>query len=214
MRRPEFIARQSARPTGVLGRMLVLVMARETAAFNREVLAAVALAGGERILEVGFGHGRTLALAAKAAPEARLAGVDASEEAVRMATRRCAELVRRGHLELHLGQSSALPWPEASFDKAYSVHTVYFWKEPDKDLGELYRVLKPAGTLTLGFHARTEQAFTKFPSSIYRFYSTNELVSLLERSGFADVEVRSARSAPNMHIAVARKGAQVSGPVW
>jgi hypothetical protein len=43
MRRPEFVARQSSRPRGILGRLLGHVMAMETASLNNEALELLAL---------------------------------------------------------------------------------------------------------------------------------------------------------------------------
>jgi ubiquinone/menaquinone biosynthesis C-methylase UbiE len=93
MRRPEFVARQAAKPTGLFGRLLVLVMASETARFNREVMQVVAPSSGERILEVGFGHGRTLAKAAEHTSSATFAGIDISADARRVAEARCRRLI-------------------------------------------------------------------------------------------------------------------------
>ena len=59
MRRPEFIARQSSRPRGLVGRLLGHVMAIETASLTRDALGLLALQPADRLLEVGFGHGRT-----------------------------------------------------------------------------------------------------------------------------------------------------------
>lgn len=60
MRRPEFIARQASNPSGLLGRLLFRLMAAETLAVNERALELLAPEPSARILEVGFGHGRTL----------------------------------------------------------------------------------------------------------------------------------------------------------
>ena len=57
-----------------------------------------------------------------------------------------AALVALSRLELRVAGSAALRWPDATFDKAFLVHTLYFRSEPEKDLRELRRVLKPAGS--------------------------------------------------------------------
>ena len=69
MHRPEFIARQSAHPTGLLGRVIARIMALETATPNRRTLELLELDEKSRVLEVGFGHGRTLGRAAELAPQ-------------------------------------------------------------------------------------------------------------------------------------------------
>ena len=130
MRRPEFIARQSSRPRGLVGRLLGHVMAIETASLNSEALGLLALQPSDRLLEVGFGHGRTIRLAAAQVPQGFVAGVDVSEDMVRMAQRRCVELVGKGLVELTVGDSRRLPYVDTSFDKVLSVHRIYFWKEP------------------------------------------------------------------------------------
>jgi hypothetical protein len=61
LRRPEFIARQAAHPRGLLGRLLFRLMAAETVAVNERTLELLAPEPSNRILEIGFGHGRTYA---------------------------------------------------------------------------------------------------------------------------------------------------------
>lgn len=204
MRRPAFIARQSGRPAGFLGRLLLGVMARETAAFNGEVLDALAPSDGERILEIGYGHGRTLVDAAARAPGATFAGVDVSPAAARAASRRCKALIATGRVELQTGDGLTLPWPPASFDAAFSVHTMYFWPDAAAQLAEIRRVLRPNARFVLGFRERSDAAVAAFPAPTYRFYSTDETAALLASAGFDAVEIRAAVSGPELRIAVAR----------
>lgn len=157
MRRPVFVARQAERPTGLLGRALGAIMALETRSLNEEVVHRLAIAPGEHILEIGFGHGRTLERAAKATPGARFAGIDHAESMVAAVSRRAYRLVEVGRLELRAGDSSALPWPDGTFDGGFAVHTIYFWRELGRHLVEIYRVLRPGGRLVLGFRERTRQ---------------------------------------------------------
>ena len=60
MRRPEFIARQVRRPSGLLGRVLEHVTASETAGENAMALKLLELQADDQVLEIGFGPGRTL----------------------------------------------------------------------------------------------------------------------------------------------------------
>jgi ubiquinone/menaquinone biosynthesis C-methylase UbiE len=208
MRRPEVIARQAAHPTGFVGRLLVRVMAHETRAFNREVLTALGPADGESIVEVGFGHGATLADLASMAPQAQLAGLDVSEDAARIARGKCRSAIAEGRLDLRVGDGAALPWGDAAFDKAYAVHTVYFWDDPRQHLGELRRVLGARGMLVLGVRERSPAALASFPAPVYRFYSADELCLLLRGAGFGDVDVRAAQSGGgDLRIVTGRAGA-------
>src|SRR5262245_4144883 len=100
MRRPKFIARQSSRPTGWLGRAIGRVMAVETAAANGAALDYLDLRPTDRVLEVGFGHGHTIERAAQRVPEGTVAGIDHSEEMVRAACHHCAGLIASGRVRL------------------------------------------------------------------------------------------------------------------
>jgi len=203
MRRPAFIARQSGRPDGFLGRLLLGVMARETARFNDEILDALAPSDGEHVLELGYGHGRTLAAAARRATGVRLAGLDVAPTAMRSAARRCRSLIDAGRLDLRAGDGAALPWPDAIFDAVYSVHTLYFWSEPSHQLAELRRVLRPGGRLVLGYRERTDAAVASFPPPTYRFHTTDEVVRLLAAAGFRGTDVRTAAAGPELRVAIA-----------
>jgi ubiquinone/menaquinone biosynthesis C-methylase UbiE len=203
VRRPRFIARQAERPTGIFGRVLGAIMAVETRALNDEVLRHLAVAPGERILEIGFGHGRTLERAAKATPGARFAGIDHADDMVAALSRRAGRLVAEDRLEVRAGDSSALPWPDATFDAAFAVHTIYFWPDPARDLAEIRRVLRPAGRLVLAFRDRTPDVEASVPADIYHLRSRDEVLALLAAAGFETTA--SPGSGKSMWIADARK---------
>jgi SAM-dependent methyltransferase len=73
---------------------------------------------------------------------------------------------------LMLADRAGIPDAAGSFDRAYAVHTIYFWPEPARDLRELSRVLRDGGRLVL--------------------YDAGEVRELLERTGFVDVEIGCA----------------------
>jgi len=190
MRRPEFIARQSSHPTGMLGWIIGSIMSRETAALNATVLDALELQPTDRVLEVGFGHGRTIERAAAIVTDGFVAGIDVSETMVRMATCRCRRFIEQGRVRLEVGDSSRLPFPANHFDKAYAVHTIYFWADPVAHLREIHRVLKPGGTLAIGLRPKAAASGADdFPDSIYTFYETGRVRELLAESGFANLSV-------------------------
>jgi ubiquinone/menaquinone biosynthesis C-methylase UbiE len=203
MRRPSFIARQAGHPAGLLGRLLLGVMARETARFNTEVLDVLEPRDGEHVLELGYGHGRTLVDASARAPDARFSGIDVAPVAAAAAARRCRNLIAAGRLDLRAGDGAALPWQADSFDAAFSVHTIYFWPEPAQQLHELRRVLRAGARLVLGFRERSDEAMAQFPAPTYRFYSTDDVARLLVDADFAKIEIRASTAGPGLSIAVA-----------
>jgi SAM-dependent methyltransferase len=185
----ELVARQSRRPSGWLGEIVARVMALETAPANRIALEQLAVQDGEAILEVGCGHGSTLARIARG-PFGSLAGVDASEVMVRLASKRLRPSIAAGRAEVSLATSDALPFASGRFDAAFAVHVLYFWSDPRADLRELGRVLKPGGRILLGYRPRDEQTRAALPASVYSLRSQQEVEGLLAGAGF--VAIRSA----------------------
>lgn len=200
MRRPEFIARQSGQPSGLLGKLIGWIMERETAAQNDAALTALAIKPRDRILEIGFGHGRTLERLAAAAPSGFVAGLDHSSEMYEMVRQRCASLLQSGNLELRRGSSQAIPYPDADFDRVLAVHTLYFWTNPVEHLREIHRVMKPGGVCVLGFRPKEDPHAASFPETVYTFYSRDVVRDLLFDAGFANIDL----SEPALGFVLAR----------
>lgn len=157
MRRPEFLARHGRRPEGWFGRILAKVMAWETSEENDAALELLEVRPGDRVLEIGFGHGRSINAAARLTRGGLVAGVDFSPSMVAMARRRNHALADRRLVDLRQGNSLCLPFEDDSFDRAWSVHTVYFWDEPVAHMKEVGRVLKDGGRFVLGFRPSNEE---------------------------------------------------------
>jgi len=196
MRRPEFIARQASCPTGLLGRFLAWIMAAETAAVNEQALALLACRPDDHVLEVGFGHGRTLARAAAFVPAGFVAGIDRSEAMVRMARHRNRQGIKEGRVAVQRADSAQIPYPGGCFDRVYAMHTLYFWPDPRVHLQEIHRVLKPGARFVLGFSPKEdERTVVNFPATLYRFYTSDEVQGLLAAASFTGIEMVRSRVA-------------------
>lgn len=207
MRRPHFIAAQSRRPRGWLGWLIGSLMAHETAAANDATLTALALEESDRVLDVGCGHGRTVELAAAAVARGRVAGIDFSEEMLRLATRRCRRFIDEGRAELRYGDAHAIPYPAESFDKVLTVHTLYFWPDAPAVVREIHRVLAAGGRLVLGFRPKEDARFVAtFPESVYRFHSVDDVKGVLFDAGFERVTADVAGGADGVVLVTAMKG--------
>lgn len=190
MAKSELIARQSAHPRGLFGRIVGRVMALDTAAANQCVLDAVDLKPGDRALDLGCGHGRTLGKVAARIEHGRAMGVDPSEVMCRLATRHNRKAIASGHVSVERASAADIPALDASFDKAFSVHTIYFWPDLEAGLRELRRVVRPGGELWLGFHSSEHAPVAeRLPESVYTLRSGDEIARALENSGFDDVQI-------------------------
>jgi SAM-dependent methyltransferase len=191
MRKPGFIAKQGRKPSGLLGQIVARVMAKETVDENDFALELLQLQPEDAVLEIGCGHGDTLAKSAKVASRGFLCGIDFSPTMHRHATRRHRRLVAEKRIEFRLGSSDRLPFGDASFDKVFAVHTIYFWNAPLDHLTEARRVLKPDGRFVLGFRPAEDARFqATFPSEVYHIRPEADVVQLARDAGFEAVDLR------------------------
>ncbi len=192
MRRPEFVARQSRCPSGFLGHIVARIMAHETAPDNAAAVELLELASTDQVLEIGFGHGRTITAMASQVPNGFVAGVDPSPVMLQVATRTNRKAIARGLVDLKQGDGRSLPYPSERFDKLLTVHTVYFWKDPVIYFREFRRVLRPDGRLAIGFRPKDELASSTFPPEVYTFRSIEEICDLLREADFTITSISAA----------------------
>jgi ubiquinone/menaquinone biosynthesis C-methylase UbiE len=169
-------------------------MSHETARENAIAIELLQLEPTDRVLELGFGHGRTIRNIVERVPAGHVAGVDFSATMLRLASSVNRDVIAQGRVELQQGDSASLAYPDQAFDKLLAVHTIYFWEDPAAHLRECRRVLRPGGLLVLGFRPREQAPIADFPTTVYNFRSVAEICELL-RAGFATSEVTESRLA-------------------
>jgi len=144
-----FLDRQHRDPAGLVGRIIGERMVRQHTPETDWTIGLLDLRPTDRALEVGFGAGRALALAAQRTDRGLILGVDRSPTMVQAAARRNRAARRAGRLALLRGDLLALPFADRHFDKIWSIHTLYFWPDPLQIVTDLLRMLTPGGTLVV-----------------------------------------------------------------
>ncbi len=152
---------------------------------------------GGLLLDVGCGTG--LFVERYIEEGGRAVGLDISPGMVRHGRRRCPES------GFCVGTAEVLPFHDRTFDALASLLAFSYVPDPEAMLAESYRVLKPGGRIAICTLSRT--VFTSIVPLIYhlgemvglkevgvgdfdeRYYTNEEIASLLEDAGFVDIEV-------------------------
>lgn len=138
MGKMNFFIRQFGKPEGSFGRFLSGIMNISNRKMYRANLEKVNDA--KKILEIGYGNGSQLQMIARRYPDARLYGIDISEDMLTVASRRLGDKAK-----LSVSDVSKIPYKSGFFDAVITTDTCYFWKDPGKVCKEINRVLKSGG---------------------------------------------------------------------
>ena len=110
--------------------------------YAHDALRLAGLAPGARVLDVAAGPGTLALVAARTA-----AHVDAIDFSAQMIAHLRAQAARTGveNVAAREGDGQALPYPDASFDAAFSMFGLMFFPDRARGFAELHRVLVPGG---------------------------------------------------------------------
>jgi len=152
------------------------------------------------ILDVGCGGGRTIGKLAAIATQGKVYGIDYSEESVAATKRTNAHWIGLGRVEVRHGSVSQLPFPDGVFDLVTGVETHFWWSNLPEDMRELFRVLKPGGSLILiaeiykGANTTAAKLAEKYAARTgMTLLSVEEHRELFTSAGYSNVEVIEER---------------------
>ena len=180
----KFIAKQLGTPTGLAGKAVARIMNRQNRALYDEMIRLLSPSDTDDVLDIGCGNGYVLQLLARQCGGA-FAGVDPSRSMIRSAARRNRAFVQSGRMTLACQDAGEMSFADASFHKAYTINTVYFWHDLQSTMAEIRRVLKPGGLFINTVY--TNETLSRFPHTQfgYKRYTTEQLISAGENAGFA-----------------------------
>ncbi len=183
------IAEQLSHPSGIFGHLLIgPLWNSRNSALNDVAFDTLALSAQDRVLEVGFGGGYLLGRMSRVVTDGLLAGVDASPAMVSFCQRRYRSLIQEAALEVSCAEAESLPYPGGHFTKLCSVNSIFYWHNAVQAIAEFGRVLASGGLLVLCFTCRESLATRGFSRHGLILYDGEEVQSMMERSGFGDVQ--------------------------
>ena len=180
-----FLRSQFGSPSGLFGSLFVAPFLNATnMAFIRTSVELLGLKPNDRVLDIGFGGGYSLLALAERIPNGQVVGVDHSRDMVDAA----ASLIRARKLQARIrvrwGNVVKLPFAARTFDKVFTVNTIYYWPDLSLGLREITRVLKPGGRLMVGFRSPASLRLVTLAWDNFKRYEPQEVAAAMRNVGF------------------------------
>ncbi|MDN4525116.1 class I SAM-dependent methyltransferase [Fictibacillus fluitans] len=191
----EFIDLQYQSPKGLVGFYFGEKMVLQHQPETIWTIDLLKLRKEERVLEIGCGAGYAMKTILTQPAVKLVVGLDLSKSMLRSAKLRNRSAVRKGTANLLLGNVSNIPLGNDSFTKVFSIHSIYFWDINPQTISEIYRVLKPNGTVTITLcNGKNGETWTGVQNMI-----EGQLIPSMIQLGFNEVKIVKGPDSRGFH---------------
>lgn len=185
---------QARKPGRWAGRLLLRAMNEGHSEMTDWGLSRVGIGESFAILDVGCGGGRTVQKLAAAAKKGRVYGIDYAEGSIAVSRALNKETIKAGYVEIEKASVSGLPFADNTFDLVTAIETQYYWPDLQHDMREIWRVLKPTGTLVVIAETYKGGALDKFKWPVMWLLRSSHLSvsdqrELFSKAGYVDIEI-------------------------
>jgi SAM-dependent methyltransferase len=157
-----------------------------------ELADRLPMKAGQHIVDIGCGLGGPARYMAKRF-QCNVSGVDITGPFVEAANKLTALLRMERQVKIQHGDGQRLPYPDSTFDGAYTQHVTMNVADRARFFAEAYRVLKPGAFFALTEHGLGPNGNPHHPvpwsadgSGAY-LVTPSETRALLEKAGFQDI---------------------------
>ena len=184
----EFLIKQSQKPSGLIGKVITKIWSFYFKKLSLWAIKQTTISDNYRILEIGYGGGSTIKNLLALNKNLEIHGIDISKESYRTAQRVHSDSIRKGSVQLKIGNVENMPYQNNYFDRIFAIQTHIFWKDIKKSFQEVYRVMSSNSTLIIA----SEKEKIHYHMTDYR--TSHEFSQLLTSIGFLKIEEKQNRN--------------------
>ncbi|MBE9463219.1 class I SAM-dependent methyltransferase [Dyadobacter subterraneus] len=202
------MAQQLANPHGSEGVKTGERMSHGNGQMIHRTIDLLEIKANDYVLEIGPGKGAHVSSIIELAENIKYQGIDISETMVAESSELNENLISAGSVAFALSNGNTIEFPDNSFDKIFTVNTVYFWENPLVYSTEIFRILKPGGTFALSFSDSTfmkQLPFTKFGFTLYNKAEAENLL--------IDAHFKIEKTIEELEVTKRNLGEEVERPV-
>ncbi len=186
----EEIANQLKCPSGELGLRVANRMFESNGNMINKTIDRLELKDEDKVLEFGFGGGNHLSYMFNRNDSISYIGFEISQLMIDLAKQNNQDIIERYDVKFKYYESiSQLNAYHNLVDHCFAVNTLCFCADPIKMLQEIFRVLKPNGSIALTYIR--EDFVTKLPfanTDVFYLHRTEWLIRVMTNIGYREVQ--------------------------
>jgi ubiquinone/menaquinone biosynthesis C-methylase UbiE len=155
---------------------------------GEQAIARMNVPKDARVLDIGCGSGWATRLLAGYAAEGRVTGIDISDEMIQLAREQSKSFP---NVDYEVASAESLPFADDEFTHAFSMESLYYYRDLPRALSEIHRVMKVGGLFCAVVDLYWESPAThqwvedlKVPVQLLRI---DQYRSLFQEAGFISV---------------------------
>ena len=155
---------------------------------GEQAIARMQVSSDARVLDVGCGSGWATRLLAGFAINGRVTGIDISDEMIRVAREASQSYA---NVDFEIASAEQLPFNDNEFTHAFSMESLYYYRNIPKALSEIHRVLKNGGlfvtVVDLYWESEATHQWAENLNVPVQLLGVGEYHSLFTSAGFVNV---------------------------
>jgi ubiquinone/menaquinone biosynthesis C-methylase UbiE len=181
----DLVDEQYRTPKGLLGVYFGEKMVHQHRIETWWTLELLKLKDNDCVLELGCGAGYAVKKALRDSNVKKVVGFDLSQTALASARFRNRVNINNNRAEFVFGNVKSLPFQDGMYSKVYSIQSVYFWDSIQDSINEIYRVLKPGGSLIITL----SDGKNGIPWTNIQRMLLEELIPIMKIRGFKNIDL-------------------------
>ncbi len=185
----KFVGNNFGNPSGIVGKLFTKLMNIMNQKQYKAVLENLNLEPNDTLLDIGFGNGYLINKLLKNNIPIKIFGIEISNDMINNVSKKYKQFIENGYLKLCLENIENTSFNNETFDKIYTINTIYFWNDLEKCFSEIKRILKPNGIFLNAIY--TKEYLDKIIYTKYGFnkFSLEDIIKVSEKNGMKIIKV-------------------------
>src|SRR5438105_14202792 len=155
---------------------------------GEQAIARMRISPGARVLDVGCGSGWATRMLAEYAFNGQVIGLDISDEMIRVARESSRSFA---NVNFEIASAEQLPFNEHEFTHAFSMESLYYYRNIPQALREIHRVMRNVGlfvtVVDLYWQSQATHQWAETLNVPVQLHDVGEYHSLFTWAGFVNV---------------------------